>query len=146
MAEKKFGNRTFQVGDVLATEAVELQCRFLQIVGGGVDRLPTILAGAGDAAQEAKDASSAALVAALADIFSKCEPKRVTGFIKDVVGYCQIMRPSGSWEQVDLDGEFTQKEHRRDLYPVVLWALQEILSDFFAGLLANGALQKVLRA
>ena len=86
MAEKKIGSRTFQVGHVLATDAVRLQARLLRIIGGGVDRLPTIMRGVGkDIAPELKEAANAASVAALTDIFAKCDPDEVTRLISDIV-------------------------------------------------------------
>ena len=80
MAEKKIGGRTFRVSAVLATEAIKLQVRLMKVIGGAVDRLPVILAGMGKKGEtnpEAKAASDAAAVAALADIFNKANPDEV---------------------------------------------------------------------
>lgn len=145
MAEKKIGGRTFRVGHVLATDAIKLQVRLLKIIGGGVDRLPVILAGMGDkgkADPEAKAASDAAAVAALADIFSKADPDGVTRLISDILSMAQLNNPSGAWEEVNIDQDFTQ--HKRDLFPVAAFVLQEVLGDFFAGALGSGGLKKVL--
>lgn len=144
MAEKKINGRVFQVGHVLATDAVRLQARLLRIIGGGVERLPTILAGAGSqASQEAKDKSQAASIAALADIFGKCDPEEVTRLISDIVAFATIKQPSGSWGQVDLDTDFSA--HKADLYPVTFFVLKEILGDFFGGLAGAGGLSAALR-
>jgi hypothetical protein len=145
MAEKKIGGRTFRVGNVLATEAIKLQLRLLKIVGGGVDRLPTILAGMGKKGEvdaEAKAASDAAAVAALGDIFSKCDPDVVTQIISDIVEMAQLNNPSGAWETVNIDQDFTQK--KGDLFPVIIFVLQEVLGDFFSGSQVNGNLKKFL--
>lgn len=145
MAEKKIGGRTFQVGHVLATDAVRLQARLLKIIGGGVDRLPTIMKGVGkDVAPELKEASNAAAVAALTDIFAKADPDAVTKLISDIVGFAQIKQSSGTWGKVDLDQDFT--EHKGDLFPVITFVLKEVLGDFFSGLPANGDLKRVLGA
>lgn len=144
MAEKKIGGRLFQVGNVLATDAIRLQARLLRILGGGVDRLPVILAGAGkDAKPEAKEASNAAAVAALSDIFSKCDPDDVTALIGDIVGFASLKAPSGSWMKADLDGDFTDR--KADIIPVCGFVLQEVLGDFFGGALAAGGLKKLVR-
>lgn len=146
MAEKKIGGRTFRVGMVLATDAIKLQVRLMKIIGGAVDRLPTILAGMGKKGEvnpEAKAASDTAAVAALADIFSKANPDEVAKLISDIVSIAQINTPSGSWENVDMDQEFTG-QHMKDLFPVVAFVLQEVLGDFFGGALASGSLKKVL--
>lgn len=145
MAEKKFGGRTFRVNHVLATDAIKLQVRLLKIIGGGVDRLPVILAGMGEkgkADPAAKAASDAAAVAALADIFSKADPDGVAKLLSDIVSHSQINNPSGAWENADIDQDFTG--HAKDLFPVVVWVLQEVLGDFFGGALASGSLKKVL--
>lgn len=145
MAEKKIGGRTFRVGHVLATDAIKLQVRLLKVIGGGVDRLPTILAGMGEkgkADPEAKAASDAAAVAALADIFSKADADGVARLISDILSMAQLNNPSGAWEEVNIDQDFTQ--NKRDLFPVAAFVLQEVLGDFFAGALGSGGLKKVL--
>lgn len=141
MAEKKFGKRTFRVGEVLATEALTLQARLLQIIGGGLERLPVILEGIGkEATPEAKTASNAAAIAALMDVFGKCDPAKVVGLISDTIALASIQRPSGAWEAADLDGDFTA--FKSDVIPVVQFVLKEVLGDFFSGALASGALAK----
>lgn len=144
MAEKVIGGRTFKVGEVLATEAILLQARLLQIVGGGLDRLPVILGSrVKEATPEMKAAGDAAAVAALGDICAKAEPKTVVALIGDIVRLAQVQRPSKEWEQVDLDGEFTTA--KGDLFPVLIFVLREVLGDFFSGLQASGALKKMAR-
>ncbi len=138
MAEKKIGGRVFSVGNVLATDAIRLQARLLKVVGGAVDRLPVILAGAGNASPEAKEASQAAAVAALADIVSKCDPDEVTQLFADVAAMASIKRQSGAVEEVDLDGDFS--DHKKDILPLIGFVLKEVLGDFFAGSLANSVL------
>lgn len=145
MAEKKIGGRTFRVGHVLATDAIKLQVRLLKIIGGGVDRLPIILAGMGEKGKtdpEAKAASDAAAVAALADIFTKADPDGVSRLLSDIVAMAQLNDPSGSWLEADIDTCFTQ--NKKDLFPVVIWVLQEVLGDFFGEALASGSLKRVL--
>lgn len=144
MAEKKIGGRVFQVGHVLATDAVRLQARLLRIIGGGVERLPAILAGAGsEATPEAKERSNAAAIAALADIFGKCDPEEVVRLLGDIVAFAQIKQPSGSWGTVDLDTDFTS--HKADLFPVAVFVLKEVLGDFFGGLAGAGSLSGLVR-
>lgn len=143
MSERDIGGRSFRVGAVLATETVMLQMRLMQIVGGGLDRLPVILGSRAEGATaDQRAAGDAAAVAALGDILSKCDPKTMTKLISDVVSYAAIHRPSGVWEKVDLDGDFT--EYPQDIIPVTLWVLRELLGPFFSGLRESGALKKVL--
>lgn len=146
MAEKKIGGRTFRVGHVLATDAIKLQVRLLKIVGGGVDRLPIIMAGMGEKGKtdpEAKAASDAAAIAALGDIFAKSDPDSVAKLFSDIIGMSQINNPSGAWEDANIDQDFVDS-YRKDLFTVALFVLQEVLGDFFAAALANGGLKKAL--
>lgn len=136
MAERKIKGREFQVGKVLATEAVLLQARLMKVIGAGVERLPVILKGVGDASDEAKEASRAAAVAAFTDVFVNGDPVTMTRLIKDVVEMATVKRKSGVYEQVDMDGDFT--DDKGALFPVAVFVLQEVLGDFFTGLQANG--------
>lgn len=144
MAEKKIKGNTYKVDAVLATEAIRLQMRLLKVIGGGIDRLPTILSGVGKTVSEEKKAeSNAAAVAAFTDIFMKGDPDEMTMLIKDVVELARIKRPSGSYEQVDLDGDFTQDKSA--LIPLVVFILREVFGDFFSDALENGSLSKVMQ-
>lgn len=143
MAETEIGGRAFKVGEVLVTEALTLQARLLQIAGGALDRLPLILLGQTEKATvEMKIASQAAAVAALGDIFAKCEPKTVVKLMTDISEYATIHRPSGAWEKVNLDADFIA--HKSDVFPLLVFVLREILGDFFSGLPASGALKKIM--
>lgn len=141
MAEKKFSGRLFRVGTILATDSIKLKVRLLKIVGGGVERLPAILAGRSN--PELKAAADAAAVAALSDIFNKADPEGVVDLLRDIVAMAQIQGESKSWEDADIDQDFTT--HKKDLYPVVFWVLKEALGDFFSELPENGDLRKMMR-
>lgn len=144
MAEKKINGRVYRADRVLATEAVRLQARLLRIIGGAVDRLPDIMAGMGSKKDEAaQQKSNAALAAALADMFAKADPDEVTQLISDIVGYASLQAPSKVWEQVDLDGVFTQ--HPEDLYPVVAFVITTVLGSFFSALPGIGSLPKAVK-
>lgn len=139
MAEKKINNTTYSVGVVLATDALLLKARLLKIVGNGAKELPAILRGRGDkASKEAQEKSDAAATKALTDIFEAMQPDEYVKLISDIVGFAQVQRPSSQWEKCDLDGQFTQ--NKADLYPVVLFVLKEVFSDFFTGLAGIGDL------
>ena len=144
MAEKKIGGRTFRVGVVLATDAIRLQVRLMKVIGGAVDRLPTILAGMGKKGAEnpeAKAESDEEEVAALDDIFNKADPDEVANLVSDIVGISQIKTQGGSWETANLDQDFTGAQ-MKDLFPVVTFVLKEVLGDFFGASLASGSLEK----
>lgn len=133
MAETKINGREFQVGEVLATDALKLQMRLMKIIGSGVDRLPVILKGVGEKATKAeKDASNAAAVAAFTDIFVASDPDEIVKLVSDIVRLATVKRQSGAREQVDIDLDFTQ--NKSDLFPLVVFVLREVLGDFFSGL------------
>lgn len=144
MAEKKIKGNTYRVNNVLATDAIKLQVRVMKLIGGAVDRLPAILRGIGaKASPEAKATSDAAAVAALADIVAHLDPDDTVNLLRDILSFAQIHRPSGSWETVDLDGDFADG-HQSALFPVVGFVLKEVVGDFFSEILANGNLGKAV--
>ena len=137
MAEKKIGEHTYKTGVVRATDALKLKARLLKILGNGAKQLPVILRGRGDKATDVeKEKSDNAAVQGLQDIFEAVEPDEFVSIISDIVGLAQVHRPSGTWDQCDLDGQFTQ--HKGELYPVVLFVLQDVFGDFFTGLAGLG--------
>lgn len=144
MAEKKIKGATYKVEPMLALDAVKLQARLLKVLGGGIDRLPEVLAGAGSkATPEQKEKSNAAAVAAFTDIFVKGDPDEMANLIKDVVEVAMVKRPSGSYEQVDMDGDFTG--NMGAMFQVVVFVLREVFGDFFTDVLANGNLEKITK-
>lgn len=144
MAEKKIKGSTYKVEPMLALDAVKLQARLLKVLGGGIDRLPEVLAGAGSkATPEQKEKSNAAAVAAFTDIFVKGDPDEMANLIKDVVEVAMVKRPSGVYEQVDMDGDFTG--NMGAMFQVVVFVLREVFGDFFTDVLANGNLEKITK-
>lgn len=136
MAEKRIGSRTFKVDMVLATEAIRLQARIFKLAGGAVDRLPTIIAGAGkDATPEAKAASDAAALGAFADILARCDPDEMARLIGDIVALARVQLPSGTWASANLDTDFI--DTKGEIIPVVMFVLKEVFSDFFSGALGS---------
>jgi hypothetical protein len=137
MAEKKINGRTFKTVPMLAMDAMILQARLVKLLGPAIDKLGTILAGRGEnASEEAKAQSNFAAVAAISEVFGKSEPVETANVIRDVAQIAMISRPSGNYEPVDFDGDFTGK--LGDIMPVVGFVLVEQFGDFFTGLLASG--------
>lgn len=138
MAEKKIGGKTFKVEPMLAFEAIVLQARLLKMVGPALETLPEIFAGASksdDAAEKAR--ANAAAISAISAIFAKADPVDVATVLKDVCEIAMVRRPSGAYEHVDFDGDFTGDQ--KSIIPVTLFVLQEQFGDFFAGALASGS-------
>jgi len=136
MAEKKIGSRTFKVEPLLATEAIRLQMRLVKAIGPAISRLPEIFAGIGkDAA--AKEKANGAAVSAMADIIGKMEPDDAADLVKDIVQVAMIKRPSGAYDQVDMDGDFTGS--LGDIIPVATFVLQEQFAEVFSGARGSGS-------
>lgn len=136
MAEKKINGKTYKVEPLLATEAIRLQMRLVKAVGPALSRLPVIFAGAGSANPEAKDKSNAAAVDALSEIVGNLDPDAATILIKDIVEVAMIKRPSGVYEQVDIDGDFTG--NLGEIITVATFVLREQFGEVFSAALANG--------
>lgn len=141
MAEKKINGRLFKVDQILAMDALELQGRLLKVLGPAMGRLPELMALAGGKNANNEQASVTA-VQIMMDVFSNVSSKEYSTLIKDIVELAKVQRPSGHFDQVDLDGDFTGE--LGTLYPVVFFVLQEQFSDFFSGLLGNGSREKKL--
>lgn len=149
MAEKKLSDgAVFRVEPMLATQAIILQARLLKLVGTAVDRIPVIMAGYGKAKKTddkplsaadltAVQASNAAAISAIADIFAKAQPEEVADIIATLCSSGTIkVKGSNSYDPVDFDAHFTDRQ--KDVFPVVLFVLRETFGDFFTGLRVNG--------
>lgn len=139
MAEKKFGDRTVRIDQVLATQAIILQARLMRAIGPALDRLPAIFSGRDKNATDAqKQASDAAAIGALAEVFSKARPEEIAELIKDIVEMGEITYSKAtSYTRIDLDGDFSGP-NMKDIMPVVAFILKETLGDFFSAALASG--------
>lgn len=137
MAEKKIGSRTFKVEPLLASEAILLQMRLVKALGPAIDRLPEIFAGISDGKPEAKLKANAAAISAMSDIIGGMNPSDATDLIRDIVQVAMIRRPSGAYDQVDLDGDFTGS--LGDVVPVATFVLQEQFAAVFSGARGNGS-------
>jgi hypothetical protein len=137
MAEQKIGSKTYAVTPLLATQAIKLQVRLLKAIGPAVDKLPAILKGAGkDASPEDKLQSDAAAVAALMSIFQVADPDEFATLVQDVARLATVKRPSGTWDEVDIDAEFTG--HLDEALPVLIFVLREQFGSFFSAALVRG--------
>jgi len=140
MSEKKIGDMTFRVEPLLATKSLVLKARLMQLLGGGISRLPAIVRGYGDkATPEEKDASDQAAVAAFTDIFVTSDPDKMAMLVKDVVEVAQVAQDSGHYTQVDIDQVFTGKE--KEMLECAVFVLNELFGDFLGDALANGSLK-----
>lgn len=133
MSERKIGGKTFKVEPLLATEAIKLQARLLKVVGPALDKLPAVLGGRvkGDGV-----ASNAAAIAAFTDIFARADPDEIMELVRDVCEVAMVKRPSGAYDPVSFDGDFTG--NLGEIIPVAVFVLQEQFGDFFGAALANG--------
>lgn len=140
MAEKRINGRTFRVEPMLATKAIVLQARILKLLGPAMSKLGDVMKGHGDdKTAEQKEASNAAAMAAISEIFNRIEPESVAELMRDVVEVAQIKRESGTYDQCDLDGDFTN--HQGDIIPVVVFVLREQFGHFFTGMQGSGLLK-----
>ena len=143
MGEKKIGSRYFKAGDVLATDAIRLQIRLMKFIGPALDKLPAVFAGrSAGASGDAQDASNAAAIQAISEIFEKADPDAFVALLEDILALGKISYTGkGEWDDIVLDQEFSGA-NAKDLIPAVLFVLQEALGDFFSGLQASGSLAK----
>jgi hypothetical protein len=137
MADKKINGVEYKVDPLLATKALVLQARLLRVAGPLASKLPSILASRREGASiEEKAAADTEALVAITSIFEAAPPEAIAALIKDIVEIALVKRPSGAYDPVDLDGDFSGK--LGDIIPVAVFVLSEQFGDFFSGALANG--------
>lgn len=137
MAEKKINGETYKVGPMLATEAIVLQARLMRVLGPAAAKLPSIIASRKDGATDEERAKAdQEAITAITGIFATSQPQEIAALIKDIVETATVRRPSGAYEQIDMDNDFTGR--LGDLIPVVTFVLKEQFGDFFSGAVASG--------
>jgi hypothetical protein len=136
VAEKKIGSRTFKVEPLLATEAIRLQMRLAKAIGPAISRLPEIFAGMGKD-QAAKEKANATAIAAVSEIIGGMKADDAADLVRDIVQVAMVKRPSGAYDQVDMDGDFTGQ--LGDIIPVATFVLQEQFGEVFSGARGNGS-------
>lgn len=142
MAEKKIGNRVFKVVPMPAGAALELYGDIIRIAGQGAGRLSAIILGLSTGEDlEGRLLADVAALHALTDILSGSSSAEVRDLIKRIIELAMIHRPSGSYEQVDLDGDFTGS--LGDILPVAAFVLKEQYGDFFIGSGGNGIIARM---
>lgn len=128
----EINGRQYEVKQLLATQTVMLQARLLKIVGPGMEELKMLLSGNVDEMMQAQVA-----LAGMGKIFSDCDPRAVTGFIKDVIESCKVRRESGQMGDVIMDADFSGKTN--DLFKLLFFALKDMFGEFFIELQAAGS-------
>lgn len=142
MADKKIGGNYYRVSPILATEAMRLQVRLLNIAGPAVKALPAILAarkGSGDAA-----GAEQAGLEAISAVFTTADPERVTDFITDVCEKAEISEDGKVYEPLVFDHHMS--DDQKSILPVTFFVLKELLGDFFTGALEAGNLATAKQA
>ena len=128
----EINGRQYEVKQLLATQTVMLQARLLKIVGPGMEELKVLLSGNIDEMMQAQVA-----LAGMGKIFADCDPRAVTGFIKDVVESCRVKRrDSGQMGDVIMDADFSGKTN--DLFKLLFFALKDMFGEFFTELQVAG--------
>lgn len=135
MAEKKIGDREFRVDQPLATEALLLQTRVLKVLGSAGDKIPDIIESANSGSED-----SSAIVTTFAEFFKNCDPSETVNLIKDIVEMAEIRRPSGVYESVSMDADFSGSQ--KEMFQVAFFILKEVFGDFLGVLGGNGILAK----
>ena len=137
VAERRFGARQFRVEPMLATRAISMQARLFRLAGPAIEHLGDILRGVGkDKTEEERNMANASAVQAFVSIFEHTDPDQLSYMVKELAELSEVKRPSGNWEKVDFDGDFTGQQG--DIIPVIIWICQEQFGDFFSGLPAIG--------
>lgn len=136
MADKKIGGNYYRVQPILATEALRLQVRLLNIAGPAVKALPAVLAARKGGADTG--VAEAAGLEAIAAVFTTADPDKVSTFITDVCEKAEISSDGKTYEGLIFDHHMS--EDQQSIIPVTFFVLKELLGDFFTGAQAVGSL------
>lgn len=140
MAEKKINGRTFKTQPMLASRALVLQARIIKLVGPGLGDIKGIMAAFGeDKTEEQKQQGAALAIKAISDIFSAGDPEQMVSLVSEILREGMILRPSGSYDPIDLDGDFITNQG--DVFSVLFFILMEQFAGFFTGLQGIGSLK-----
>ncbi|KQT52223.1 MULTISPECIES: phage tail assembly chaperone [unclassified Aureimonas] len=140
MAEKKIAGRLFRVDQPLATEALQLQFRVMNMLQGSTDDLRKVfgaMSGAEDA-ESAKSIGAGESALATIAILSRLKPREGTQFVADVVAMAKIKGENGAFEPADVDTEFSTDP--TGLYELVGFVLKTVLGPFISGLAGSMSL------
>lgn len=153
MAEKKIAGRLFRVQQPLAREALALQFRVMNLLGGTATELPKAI----DAMQAAStiqakyqgqnapsmsdedmaklSAANSQIIGVVMGILGNMKPDAGVSFLADMIAMAEVKAQNGEYEQADIDTEFSSDP--TGLYEVVGFVLKEILGPFISGLVGS---------
>lgn len=135
------GFSTIRVDRPLATEALKLQARLMRAAGGLAEKLPAILASRREGASDEERAKAdAEALTAITGIFDRLSPDEYAVLVGDIVSLAKLHRPSGAYEPMDLDMDFSS--NLGAIIPVVVLVLKETFGDFFSAAQASGSRAK----
>lgn len=138
MAERKIAGMEIKVDAPLATDALRLQARLTRMLEAADAKLEDLIlgfSGAGNTPEE-RAKGIAAAISTIGRIFRTLSPDEYASLVGDIIGMAQIRRPSGQYDQADLDGDFSQ--NLKAIPEVVVFVIDVVLRDFFTGLLGSG--------
>lgn len=139
MAEKKIGDKIYQVGELSARDALKLWADIMRIAGPAAPRLPSIIIALSRELPEQQAMADVAAIGAISDMLRSSETDEIISVIERIVSLARIMQPSKTYRDVDLDADFSGP-NLKYLIPVASFVLKENFSDFFIGSEANGIL------
>ncbi|MEC5289383.1 MULTISPECIES: phage tail assembly chaperone [unclassified Aurantimonas] len=158
MAEKKIAGRLFRIQQPLAREALALQFRVMNLLGGSATELPKAIEAMqaasaiqskyqGQNAPTVSDEDMAKLSAAnsqiigvVMGILGNMKPEAGVSFLADMVAMAEVKAANGQYEQADIDTEFSTDP--TGLYEVVGFVLKEVLGPFISGLMGSMSAKK----
>ena len=141
MAEHKLSGREYRIQAPTAMEALDLLAELTEVAGPLAPRIPLMIGGLSDEDPNGRLYADAALLEAMSAIIKTAGKDRVTAIVRRVVEMAEIRRPSGQYERVDLDGDFTGG--LQDIFPLARLVLKETLYGFFTGKEASGILGRL---
>lgn len=144
MAEKKINGRDFRVTAFPAREALALYADVVRLLAPALPDVPAILGFLTSEDLNVRQQADLLIVNSQAAIFAQSSAADVVAILERIVKGAEVRRASGSYEQADLDGDFT--DDLGALQKVVIFVMQENYRDFLGASGSNGIFDRLLAA
>lgn len=135
----KIGERQFRVAPMLAMDAIVLQHRVAKVLAPALKQLPDILALASSGDDGAKQRAEMQAFSMIAEIFAAAEPRAAAELLRDICEIAEVKRPSGAWEGVIFDADFSGGPRLAEAYRLAIAVLKEQFGELFAVARESGA-------
>lgn len=141
-ATKTFGDLKLRMEPMLASEAITLYADLMRVASSATGRLPQIIAAL--SSDDTDVMADIAAMAAIGDMLRSTKSDEITSIIRRLVSVCRVCAADDRYDDVDLDGVFTDRFDQ--IIPVCRWVIKEQYGDFFTASVGGGIIRQITGA